>query len=102
MITVNGVPWPVMRVARRKYRFRILNASVSRSYAWYLDNGASMSVIATDAGLMPAPQRVTSFRHGSAERYEVVIDFSKYAPGTRFACATARRRTTRTTSTPTR
>ncbi|MBS2938849.1 multicopper oxidase family protein [Nocardioides sp. J2M5] len=85
VIAVNGVPWPVMRVARRKYRFRILNASVSRSYAWYLDNGASMSVIATDAGLVPAPQKVTSFRHGMAERYEVVIDFAKYAPGTRFA-----------------
>jgi spore coat protein A len=32
VILVNGVPWPKMKVERRKYRFRILNASVSRSY----------------------------------------------------------------------
>ena len=83
VITVNGRPWPVMKVKRRKYRFRILNASPSRSYKWSLDTGDSMQVIATDAGLMPAPQRVTSFRHGVAERYEVVIDFSKYKPGRR-------------------
>ena len=83
VITVNGTPWPVMKVKRRKYRFRMLNASISRSYKWSLDNGAPMKVIATDAGLMPAPQNVPSFRHGVAERYEVVIDFAKYAPGTR-------------------
>ena len=29
VITVNGTPWPVMKVARRKYRFRILNASAA-------------------------------------------------------------------------
>ncbi len=83
VITVNGTPWPVMKVKRRKYRFRILNASISRSYNWRLSNGAPMKVIGTDAGLMPAPQSVTSFRHGVAERYEVVIDFAKYPPGTR-------------------
>ncbi|MEP6814239.1 MAG: multicopper oxidase domain-containing protein, partial [Marmoricola sp.] len=44
VITVNGRPWPVMKVKRRKYRFRILNASVSRSYNWSLDNGATMTV----------------------------------------------------------
>ena len=32
VILVNGRPWPVMQVERRKYRFRILNASISRSY----------------------------------------------------------------------
>jgi len=83
VITVNGRPWPVMKVKRRKYRFRILNASPSRSYKWSLDSGLPMQVIATDAGLMPAPKSVTSFRHGVAERYEVVIDFSKYKPGRR-------------------
>jgi spore coat protein A len=83
VITVNGRPWPAMKVKRRKYRFRILNASVSRSYKWSLSTGDKMSVIATDAGLMPAPQAVASFRHGVAERYEVVIDFAKYKVGQR-------------------
>ncbi len=83
VISVNGRPWPVMKVAKRKYRFRILNASVSRSYKWSLSDGSKMTIVGTDAGLMPQPVPVTSFRHGVAERYEVVIDFAKYAPGTR-------------------
>ena len=83
VIVVNSRPWPVMKVKRRKYRFRILNASISRSYRWSLDSGDPMIVIATDDGLMPAPQPVTSIRHGMAERYEVVIDFAKYPAGRR-------------------
>jgi spore coat protein A len=83
VITVNGRPWPVMKVKRRKYRFRILNASPSRSYKWSLDTGDTLQVIATDAGLMPVPQKVKGFRHGVAERFEVVIDFSKHRAGTR-------------------
>jgi len=80
---VNGRPWPVMKVEQRKYRFRILNASVVRSYRWSLDSGQPFDIIATDAGLMPKPQRVKSFRHAPAERYEVVIDFSKVRLGKR-------------------
>ena len=83
VVLVNGVPWPVMKVKRRKYRFRILNASISRSYQWSLDSGDPMTVIATDAGLMPQPQTVQRFRHGAAERYEVVIDFGKMPVGRR-------------------
>jgi spore coat protein A len=81
VILVNGQPWPVMPVKQRKYRFRILNGSVSRSYNLFLDNGDPFSVIATDGGLMPAPVSVTSLRQGMAERYEVVIDFAKYPVG---------------------
>ena len=36
-----------------------------------------MWMIATDGGLMPATQQVQSFRHGAAERYEVIIDFAQ-------------------------
>ncbi len=83
VILVNGRPWPVMRVERRKYRFRILVASVSRSYRLALDSGDPLTVIATDGGLMPVPQPVTQLRAGMAERYEVVIDFAKYPIGRR-------------------
>jgi FtsP/CotA-like multicopper oxidase with cupredoxin domain len=83
VILVNGRAWPAMTVKRRKYRFRILNASVSRSYKWSLSTGDTMQIIGTDAGLVPAPITVRSFRHGVAERYEVVIDFAKYQPGQR-------------------
>jgi len=84
VILVNGVPWPTMKVKRRKYRFRLLNASVSRAYNLSLSNGDTFAVICTDGGLMPAPQYVKSLRHIMAERYEIVIDFAKYNPGTKF------------------
>jgi FtsP/CotA-like multicopper oxidase with cupredoxin domain len=83
VILVNGRPWPVMKVQRRKYRFRLLNGSVSRSYNWSLDSGDPFIMIGTDGGLMPHPQRVLSFRQGMAERYEFVIDFAKYPAGRR-------------------
>ena len=83
VILVNGRPWPVMQVKKRKYRFRILNASVSRSYRWSLSTGDPMTIIGTDGGLVPTPIPVTTFRHGVAERYEVVIDFKNYPVGTR-------------------
>ncbi len=83
VMLVNGVPWPAMAVTRRKYRFRVLNCCISRSLNLSLSSGDPMTVIATDGGLMPFPVRTNGFRHGTAERYEVVIDFSKYTPGTR-------------------
>jgi len=83
VVLVDGRPWPKLEVERRKYRFRFLNASISRSYDIALDTGGPMTVIGGDGGLYPAPQTVTSFRHGMAERYEVVIDFADYAIGQR-------------------
>lgn len=83
VITVNGVAWPRMEVARRKYRFRVLNASVSRSYGLKLSNGDDFIMIGTDAGLRNSPVAVKNFRIGMAERYEFILDFSKYPIGTR-------------------
>jgi spore coat protein A, manganese oxidase len=83
VMLVNGRPWPNLKVARRKYRFRILNASLSRGLRLQLSNSAPMTVIATDGGLMPKPQTTVQLRVGMAERYEVVIDFAQYAPGTK-------------------
>jgi spore coat protein A, manganese oxidase len=83
VILVNGRPWPVLEVEPRKYRFRILNASISRSFELALDTDGPMTVIGTDGGLMPHPQEISRFRIGNAERYEVVIDFAAYRPGQR-------------------
>ena len=77
VILINGKPWPTMQVEPRKYRFRILNASVSRSYRFALTQADNvykadlpMTVIATDGGLMPKPQTVDELppRHGRALR----------------------------------
>lgn len=82
VILVNGSPWPVMEVERRKYRFRILNGSISRGFDLTLSTGEPLTAIGHDGGLAPRPVAVDNMLVGMAERYEVVIDFSKYAPGT--------------------
>ena len=81
VILVNGRPWPVMQVKRKIYRFRILNASIARSLRLRLSDGSPLVVVATDGGLMPVAQPVAEYRQGGAERYEVLIDFSKYPVG---------------------
>jgi FtsP/CotA-like multicopper oxidase with cupredoxin domain len=81
-ILVNGVHLPHHRVAARRYRLRILNASQFRSYNLHLSNRAEMVQIATDSGLMPHPVRRREILIGPAERVEVVVDFSTAAGGT--------------------
>lgn len=83
VILVNGRPWPVMKVQKRVYRFRILNASISRSLRPMLSTGDPLVIVATDGGLMPRARSVANYRHASAERYEVLIDFRKYQAGQR-------------------
>ena len=81
-VLVNGKVWPYLNVDRGKYRFRLLEGSNSRAYTLALSNGASFSVIGTDGGLLAAPVPVTSLTMVPGERYDVVIDFASYAPGT--------------------
>ncbi len=83
VILVNGKVWPVMKVKKRIYRFRVLNASPSRSYRPTLSPATPVYVVATDGGLVPKTQQIASWRHGTAERYEILIDFSKFATGQR-------------------
>ena len=60
MILVNGVPWPVLKVQRRVYRFRFLVAAVSRSFRFALSTGDPVTMVATDGGLMPRSREVGS------------------------------------------
>jgi len=79
---VNGVPWPVMDVEPRKYRFRVLNAADSRAYVLALSNGAPFSVVGTELGLLQQAVAVTQLPVGNGERYDVVVDFSGLPQGT--------------------
>lgn len=79
---VNGRPRPFLKVANRKYRFRLLNASNSRGYTFSLASGLPLTQIATDGGLLPAPALTPSIKLWPSERAEVVIDFSAYPVGT--------------------
>lgn len=85
VILVNGAPWPVMEVANQRYRFRILNASNARKYELALDpvpaGGASFVQIGSDGGLLAAPVTHRIIRISPAERFEVIIDFSKFPVG---------------------
>ena len=85
-ITVNGKIKPFFKVQRRKYRFRMINASVARFYEFYLMNGSTsqnFTYIANDGNLLPAPLTMNAVRLAPAERGDIVIDFSQYPHGTR-------------------
>ena len=83
VMTVNLAYKPYFEVEARKYRFRILNASVSRFFkvacADVLGNAVPLIQIANDGNLFPNPVTLTALdEQGIAERYDIVIDFSKY------------------------
>lgn len=86
-IAVNGKIEPVLKVAARKYRFRLLDIGPSRTYEFFLQkaNGVSQTFtyIGNDGNLLPAPLRNhVSVRIAVAERADIVIDFSQYPIGT--------------------
>ena len=80
--TVNFKIKPYLKVKRRKYRFRFLDGGPSRFIELSLSNGAKMTRIANCGNLLPRAQIMPSIRLGVAERADVIIDFSQYAPGT--------------------
>jgi FtsP/CotA-like multicopper oxidase with cupredoxin domain len=73
---VNGKPQPFFNVADRRYRIRILNAANRRPLVLALSNGAAMTQIGTESGLLPAPVQRTSIIVQPAERVEIVVDFN--------------------------
>lgn len=75
--SVNGKIQPFFKVARRKYRFRLLNASASRFYEFFLSSKQPFLLIATDGNLLKAPLRLQSIRIAPAERMDVIVDFSQ-------------------------
>jgi len=83
VMLVNGAPWPILEVAARKYRFRILNASNAMPIRLALSTAHSMVQIATDHGLLPKPIALKTIDLSMAERTEVVVDFSDYPIGSR-------------------
>ena len=83
-MTVNASYKPFMQVEARKYRFRLLNCSVSRFFKVALSDGSQMIQIGNDGNLLPHPVALTELdEQGIAERYDIVIDFSRYRPGTK-------------------
>jgi manganese oxidase len=82
MIVVNGAFKPFFEVERRKFRFRLLNAAVARFFTMSLSDASPMIQIANDGNLLPNPVTLTKLDElGIAERYDIVIDFSRYRVG---------------------
>ena len=83
VMLVNGAPWPVLEVAARKYRFRILNASNASAMRLALSTHHPLLQIGSDQGLLAAPVALSTIGLAMAERVEIVVDFSVYPLGTR-------------------
>jgi FtsP/CotA-like multicopper oxidase with cupredoxin domain len=110
IFTVNGKAFPVLKVKRRKYRLRFLDASVSRIYELKLMSSTQkpksardlgfqdeelqgqyripdgqqcmrFTQISADGGLLPFPIVRDSFELWPAKRREFVVDFSQYQDG---------------------
>lgn len=86
---VNGMVWPVLEVWPATYRFRVINGSNARSFRLVLWRDGAPDVgritqIGSDHGLLRAacslPQ--SGLILSSAERADLLVDFSDLAPGT--------------------
>ncbi len=58
-ILVNGMVWPKLDVEANKYRFRLLNASSSRSYVLEFENKMPFYQLGSDGGFLDRPVRLT-------------------------------------------
>jgi spore coat protein A len=82
VVMVNGTPRPFFRVQRRRYRFRLLNASNARIYRLRLSTDEPLVVISTEGGMLPNPVPTGDVLLSPSERIGVVVDFSRYPLGT--------------------
>ncbi|MFI8964650.1 multicopper oxidase family protein [Streptomyces sp. NPDC053493] len=85
VVLVNGAPWPVHEVDAARHRLRVLNASNARHYDLALTDAdgrtAELVQIGSDQGLLAAPVKHHHLPVAPAERYDVVVDFSRFAVG---------------------
>jgi FtsP/CotA-like multicopper oxidase with cupredoxin domain len=85
---VNGKVWPLLEVQPATYRLRVLNGSNARTYRLVLLHDGEpephrITQIGTDHGLLAAPASVPpdGLLLASAERADLLVDFSGLAPG---------------------
>jgi FtsP/CotA-like multicopper oxidase with cupredoxin domain len=80
-IIVNGKAWPRMTVRRRKYRFRIINASNARFFRFFFTNGLGFIHVGSDSAYLNEPVMTNAILLGPSEIADVVVDFSKSKNG---------------------
>ncbi|CAL0300339.1 unnamed protein product [Lupinus luteus] len=77
VIIVNGKAWPRLTVRRRKYRFRIINASNARFFRFFFTNGLEFIHVASDSTYLEKPVSTNETLLGPSEISDVIVDFSK-------------------------
>jgi FtsP/CotA-like multicopper oxidase with cupredoxin domain len=87
--TVNGKVWPHLDVEPTTYRFRLLNGSNARTFRLVLTREGEpdherITQIGSEGGLLQAPVSIPGqgLVLASAERADLLVDFSDLAPGT--------------------
>ncbi len=86
VMLVNGKSYPYLVVEPTQVRMRMLGASTAR--IWHLSVQDANGVIqphlriGNDTWLLPNPIQMNEFTISPAQRADVVMDFSGYAPGT--------------------
>ncbi|NWF74169.1 MAG: putative Ig domain-containing protein [Nitrospirae bacterium] len=83
---VNHTWKPYMEILPRKYRLRLIDGSMSRFIKLCLadqnGNFVPLQFIANDGNFVVNPITLTQLdEQGSAERYDIVVDFSRFSPG---------------------
>lgn len=86
VLLANGRAQPYFPVERRRYRFRLLNASNLRVFRLHLGR-AKIIQIGSDGGLLPEPVEQSELVLSPGERAEIVIDFARYRVGTKLVLA---------------
>lgn len=85
-ITVNGKIWPYLNVKRAIYRFRLLNGSNHTTYALkFVEDDEELIdfvQIGTDGGFLTNPCTIKKVTLASAERADILVDFTNFEPGT--------------------
>ena len=72
---VNGGRETVFEVTSQVVRLRLLNATIDDHLEVSLSDGREFKVIASEGGLLPQPEALTSISLSPGERYEVVVEF---------------------------
>lgn len=75
-VLANGTPNAYLAVDAGTYRLRLVNASNARVLKVGLDDLAPFQLIANDAGLLPAPVKVSSLMLPPGGRVEILVSFA--------------------------
>jgi o-aminophenol oxidase len=86
---VNGAIWPLVEIEATTYRLRVLNGSNARTYRLVLTRDGRhdherITQLGAEGGLLPSPVPLPAqgLVLASAERADLLVDFSDLPPGT--------------------